>query len=159
MQARTKLQKKFIKEVPNYCKLQVTFKSLNKTLLWFSLQRPCCSYIKCGLCNESYYGECVRHLTVRNSEHIHMSSLTNKRVQPRKHSVMYHHLLRCSHSSSFEDFSMLCHKNKNYLLELKENNFIMRDSFTWDIHSMPLYLLEWVLSKLFVALCGDLINF
>ena len=27
MQARTKLQKKFIKEVPNYCKLQVTFKS------------------------------------------------------------------------------------------------------------------------------------
>ena len=147
MQTRTKLQKKSIKEVPNYCKLQVTFKSLNKTLLWFSLQRPCCSYIKCGLCNESYYGECIRHLTIRNSEHIHMSSLTNKRVQPRKHSVMYHHLLHCSHSSSFEDFSILCH------------NFIMRDSFSWNIHSVPLYLLEWVLSKLFVALCGDLINF
>ena len=25
---------------------------------------------QCGLCNESYYGECVRQLAVRNGEHI-----------------------------------------------------------------------------------------
>ena len=41
--------------------------------------------------NESYYGECVRHLTTRSSEHIHISPLTNKRVEPRRHSAIYHH--------------------------------------------------------------------
>ena len=36
---------------------------------------------QCGLCNESYYGECVRHLAVRSGEHVGISPLTNKRVQ------------------------------------------------------------------------------
>ena len=28
---------------------------------------------QCGLCSESYYGECVRHLNVRTGEHICIS--------------------------------------------------------------------------------------
>ena len=30
---------------------------------------------QCGLCNESYYGECIRHLNVRIGEHIRISPL------------------------------------------------------------------------------------
>ena len=33
---------------------------------------------QCGLCNESYYGECVRHLAVKSGEHIGTSPLTKK---------------------------------------------------------------------------------
>ena len=33
---------------------------------------------QCGLCSESYYGECIRHLNVRIGEHIGISTLTRK---------------------------------------------------------------------------------
>ena len=59
---------------------------------------------QCGLCNESHYGECVRHLAVRGGEHIGILPLTNKKVQPRKDSVVCHHLLNCNYSPTFEDF-------------------------------------------------------
>ena len=36
---------------------------------------------QCGLCNVSYYGECVRHLSVIFGEHIKMSPLTKKKVK------------------------------------------------------------------------------
>ena len=42
---------------------------------------------QCGLCNESYYGECMRHLNVRIGEHIGILPLTIKKVKPRKSSV------------------------------------------------------------------------
>ena len=90
--------------------------------------------IQCGLCNESYYGESVRHLAVRSGEDIGISPLTNKKVQPRKDSAAHHHLLNCNYSPTFEDFSFLCHENKKYLSELKE---ILLTLFT-----------------LFTALCG-----
>ena len=38
---------------------------------------------QCGLCNESYYGECIRHLNVRTGEYIRISSLTKKKVKPK----------------------------------------------------------------------------
>ena len=82
---------------------------------------------QCGLCNESYYGECVRHLAVRSGEHIGISSLTNKRVQPRKNGAIYHHLLNCNYSTTFESFIVLCHENKKYLLEMKESLLRIRD--------------------------------
>ena len=44
-----------------------------------------------GLCNESYYGECVRHLMIRIGEHIGISSLPRKKVQP-KGSVVSNYL-------------------------------------------------------------------
>ena len=97
-----------------------------------------------GLCNESYYGECVRHLAVRSGEHIAISPLTNKRIQPGKDIAAYHHLLHCNYSPTFEDFSVLCHENKKYLLELKESLLIMRpgSSMNWNVRSSPLYLFE-----------------
>ena len=70
---------------------------------------------QCGLCNGSYYGECVRHLTVRSGELIGISPSLNKRVQSRKD------------SPAFEDFSVLCQENKKYFLELKESLLKLRD--------------------------------
>ena len=84
--------------------------------------------IFCEIWTESYNGECVRHLTVRGDEHIGMSPLTNKRVQTKTNSAVFHHFPNCKNLPLFEDFSALCHENKKYLLELKERLCIMRDS-------------------------------
>ena len=146
-----------LKGVLNCCKLQVTFKSQNKLCNNFRFKDPITQILtsgvvykfQCRLCNESYYGECVRHLAVRNGEHIDIS-------QPRRDSVVCHHLLNCNYSPTFEDFSVLCHENKKYLLELKESLLIMRDrpSINLSVRSTSLYLFEWVLVTLFAVLCG-----
>ena len=98
-----------------------------------------------GFCNESYYGECVRHLNVRIGGHIGISSLTKKKLKT-KGSAVSNHLLLCNHSSSFEDFSVLTNENKVILLELKESLLIMRDkpSLNRNIRSAPLYLFDKV---------------
>ena len=67
---------------------------------------------QCGLCNESYYDECIIHLNVRIGEHVGISSLTKKKVKP-KGSAVSNHLLLCIHSPSFENFSVLTNENKN----------------------------------------------
>ena len=61
----------------------------------------------------------MRHLAVRNREHIGISPLTDKKVQPRKGSAVCHYLLNYNYSPTFKNFSVLCHDNKRYLLELK----------------------------------------
>ena len=111
---------------------------------------------QCGLWYESYCGECVIHLAVRSVKHIGILTLTNKRVQPRKDSALCQHLLNCNYSSTFEDFSVLCHEKKKCLLELKESRLIMRDrpSMNGSVRYACLYLLEWVLITLFAERCG-----
>ena len=96
---------------------------------------------QCGLCNESYYGECMRHLNVRIGEHIGISPLTRKQVKPKNSSVA-DHLLPCNHSESYDGFSIQTRENKKFLLELKENLLIMRDKpyLNKNIASVPLYL-------------------
>ena len=121
--------KKNIKGVLNYCKLQVNFKSQNKLSNNFRFKDHVPQILTsgvvykfyCKLCNESYYGECVRHIAVRSGELTGISPLTNKKVQPRKDSAACHHLLNCNNSFTFEDFSVLCHENKKYLIEQKES--------------------------------------
>ena len=96
-----------------------------------------------GFCNGSYYGECVRHLTVRIGEHIGISPLTKKKVKP-KGSAVSNHLLLCNHFPS--NFSVLTKENKKFLLELKESLLLMRDkpSLNRKIRSAPLYLFDKV---------------
>ena len=104
LQTRTKLQKS-IKGVLSCCKLQVIFKSQNKLCNNFRFKDPVPQILtsgvvykfQCGLSNESYYGECVRHLAVRSSEHIDTSPVTNEKVQPRKNSAVCRHLLNCNY--------------------------------------------------------------
>ena len=133
LQTRTKL-KKSLKNILNCCKLQIVFK--NKTRLGnnfhFKDQIPkdftsgVVYKFQCGLCNESYYGECIRHLNVRIGEHTGISPLTRKQVKPKNNSVA-DHLLLCNHSGSYDDFSILTRDNSKFLLELKESLLILRD--------------------------------
>ena len=98
---------------------------------------------QCGLWNESYYGECMRHLNVRIGERIGISPLTRKQVKP-KNSSLADHLLFCNHSASYDNFSNLTRENKNFLLELKESLLIMRDKpcLNRNITSAPFYLFD-----------------
>ena len=85
LQTRVKL-KNSLKNILNCCKLQIVFK--NKTRLGNNfhfkdqIPRDLTSSVvyefRCRLCNESYYGECVRHLNVKIGEHICISPLTKK---------------------------------------------------------------------------------
>ena len=133
LQTRNKL-KKSLKNILNCCKLQIVFK--NKTRLGKNfhlkdqipkdLTSGVVYKFQCGLCNESYYGECMRHLNVRIGEHIGISPLTRKQVKPKNSSVA-DHLLLCNHSASYHDFSILTRENKKkFLLELKASLLIMR---------------------------------
>ena len=106
LQTTTKLRK-FLKGILNCCKLQIMFKSQNKLAKAFCFKDHISKELtsgvvykfQCGLCNESYYGECVRHLNVRIGEHIGISPLTRKKVKPKGSSVS-DHLLLCYHSPS-----------------------------------------------------------
>ena len=150
LQTRTKM-KKSLKNILNCCKLQIVFK--NKTRLGnnfhFKDQIPkdltsgVFYKFQCGLCNESYYGECMRHLNVRIGEHLGVSPLTRKQVKPKNSSVA-DHLLFCNHSASYDDFSIATRENKKFLLELKESLLIMRDkpSLNRKITSAPLFLFD-----------------
>ena len=150
LQTRTKLRKS-LKGILNCCKLQIVFESQNKLAKAFrfkdripkELASGVVYKFQCGLCNESYYGECVRHLNVRIGEHIGISPLTRKKVKP-KGSAVSDHLLLWNHSPSFENFDVLTKENKKFLLELKESLLIMRDkpSLNRNIRSAPLYLLD-----------------
>ena len=152
LQTRTKFSKS-LKRILNCCKLHIVFKSQDKLAKDFCLkdllpkELPSGVLYKyqCGLCNESYYGKCVRHLNVRIREHIGISPLTRNKVKS-KDSAVSDHLLLCKHSSSFENFSILTNENKKFLLELKESVLIMRDkpSLKRNIRSALLYLFEKV---------------
>ena len=152
LQTRTKLRKS-LKGILSCCKLQIAFKSQNKSgkafCFKFCIPKELTSGVvykfQCRFCNESYYGECVRQLNVKIGEHIGISSLTKNKVKP-KGSAVSHHLLLCNHSPSFENFSVLTKENKKFLLELKESLLIMRDkpSLNRNIRSAPLYLFDKV---------------
>ena len=81
---RTKLEKP-LKKILNCCKLQIVSKNKiklgNKIHLNDQIPRDLTSGVvckfQCGLCNESHYGECVRHLNVRIGGHILNSWLKN----------------------------------------------------------------------------------
>ena len=112
LQNKTKFQKS-IKVVLNCCKLQVVFKGQNKLCNNFCFKDP----LQCGWCNECYYGECVRHFVERSGEHIDILPLTKKRGQHRK-VVLFTIICSIENSPTFQDFSVVCHENKKYLLEL-----------------------------------------
>ena len=148
MQTRTKLQQA-LNGVLNCWKLEIAFKCQTTLSNSFRFKDPIPKDLihgvvykfQCGLCNESYYGESIRHLDIRCGEHIGVSRLTGKKVKPINNSAVRDHLLHCNYLPSFENFSILAHENKNFLLEIKERLLIMRDkpSLNRNISSAPLY--------------------
>ena len=77
LQPRTKL-KKPLTNILNCCKLQLSFQRSDSKRSYFGVVYR----FQCGFCNESYYGEYVRHLNVKIGEHIGISPLTKKEVKP-----------------------------------------------------------------------------
>ena len=134
LQTRTKLQQG-IKGVLNCCKPEIAFKCPTKFSNSFRFKDPIPKdfisgvvyKFQCGLCNESYYGESIRHLDIRSEEHIGVSPFTGKKVKPIKNSAVRDHLFHCNYSPSFNNFSILAHETKKFLLEIKESLLIMRD--------------------------------
>ena len=87
LQTKNKLRKS-LKGILNCCKLHIVFKSQNKLANAFHI-KDCIPKeftsgvvykFQCGLCNESYYGECVRCLNTRIGEHNRISPLTKKKL-------------------------------------------------------------------------------
>ena len=85
LQTRTKL-KKSLTNILNCCTLQIVFKNKTrfgnnfhfKDQITKDLTSGVVYKYQCGLCNESYYDECMRHLNVRIGEHVGISPLTRK---------------------------------------------------------------------------------
>ena len=149
MQTRTKLQQT-LADVLTCCKLEIVFKCqrrLSNSFLYKDhIPKDIISGVvykfQCGLCNESYYGESIRHLDMRSGEHTGASPLTGKKVKLSNSSAICDHLLHCNFLPSFDNFSVLAHASKRYLFEIKESLLIMRDkpSLNKNINSAPLYL-------------------
>lgn len=107
----------------NCCKLQVVFQ--NKTRLgnnfyfkdWIlkDLTSGVPFKFKCELCNELYYGECVRHLNVRIGEKFGISPFIKNHVKPTNCTVT-HPLLLCNDSACYDNFSIVMRKSKTFLL-------------------------------------------
>ena len=85
LQTRTKLEKS-LKNILNCCKFQIVFQNTTrlgnnfhfKDRIRRDLTFGVACKFQCGLCNESYYGECLRHLNIKIGEHIGISPLTKK---------------------------------------------------------------------------------
>ena len=86
------------------------------------------------------------HLDIRSGEHISVSLLTGKKGKPINNSAACGHLLHGNYWSSFENFSILVHEHKKFLLEIKESLLIMRNqsSPNRNISSSLLYLFDKV---------------
>ena len=140
LQTRTKLQQA-LKGVLSCYKVEIIFKCQTKLSNSFQFKDPISKDLisgvvykfQCGLCNESYYGESIRHLDIRSGEHIGVSPLTGKKVKPVNNSAVRDHLLHCNYLPSFDNFSILAHENKKNLLNRNRN-----------ISSAPLYLFHKV---------------
>ena len=128
LQTRTKIQQA-IKGVLNCCKLEIAFICQTKLSNSFLFKDPIpkdlisgvvCK-LQCGLCNDSYYGESIRHLDIRSGDHIGVSALTGKKVEAIKNSRVRDHILHFSYLPSFDNFSILAHENKKLFLGIKES--------------------------------------
>ena len=143
-----------MKNTLSLCKLQVIFKNERKLSNVFrfkdrvpyDLMSDVVYEYTCGRCNLSYYGETERHLKVRPGEHIGISPLTLKKTKPSKESSIRGHLLKCDNNPSFDEFTILAHGNKKYLLEIKETFLIKRDQpvLNKNISSTTLHLFDTV---------------
>ena len=153
MQTRAKLQQA-LKCALNCCKLEIVFKYQTRLSNSFCNKDPTPKELisgvvykfQCGLCNKSYYRESIRNLDIRPGDYISAWPLTGKKVKPSNNSAVCDHLLHFNFLPSFNNFSVLSHENKKYLLQIKESLLIMRDkpSLNRNINSALLYLFDKV---------------
>ena len=67
-------------------------------------------------------------------------------TKPSKESLIHDHLVQCDNNPSFDEFTILAHKNKKNLLEIKENLLIKCDQpvLNKNISSSTLLLFDKV---------------
>ena len=126
LQTWSKLQQA-LKVILNCCKLEIAFKCQTKLPNFFRFEDPIPKDLisevvykfQCGLCNESYYVESLRHLDISFGEHIIVSPLTGKKVKPTNNSAVHNHSPHCNYLPSFDSFSILVHENKKFILAIK----------------------------------------
>ena len=126
-QTRTKLQQA-LKGVFNCWKLEIVFKcqaKLPNSFLYIDhIPKDLISGVvykfQCGLCNESYYGESIRHLDIRSGEHIGVSPLTGKKVKLSNNSAICDHLLHCNFLGFFDNFSVVAYEKRSIYWKLKK---------------------------------------
>lgn len=96
---------------------------------------------QCKLCSKSYHAECMRHLNITIDEHAPIMIISPS--TKRKLSTVCNHLPFCTHLPSFDNFTILTHMIKHFLLELKDKLLIIRDKHlsTGILH----YFLEFCL--------------
>ena len=94
--------------------------------------------------NESYYGKSIRHLDIRSEEHLGVPTLTGKKVKPVSNGAACDHLLHVNYLPSFDNFSILAHENKKFLLGIKESLLITKveTSLSRNTSSAPLHLFD-----------------
>ena len=75
-----------------------------------------------------------------------MATVSERKSNQSKNSAGCDCLLHCNYLPSFDNFSILVHENKTFLLEIKESLLLMRDkpSLNRNISSAPLYLFDKV---------------
>ena len=123
MQNRTKL-KQALKGVINCCKLEIVFKCQTMLSNSFHYKDPIPKDLKSSVVYKFQCG--IRYLDIRSGEQIGVSPLTGKKVKPTNNGAICDHLLRCNFLPSFDNFSILAHKNKKYLVEIKESLIISK---------------------------------
>ena len=127
LQTRTKLQQA-LKGVLNCCKLEIVFKCQTRLSNSFRYKDPIPKDLisgvvykfQCGLCNESYYSESIRHLDIRSGEHIGVAPFTRKKVKPSKNSAICDHLPHCNFYPLFTALVFQLMKTKSIYWKLKK---------------------------------------
>ena len=94
---------------------------------------------QCGICNTNYYGKTKHNFKVRICEHLGISALKGD-----DDSAIKEHLLFCTHTPDFEDFSILAANNNDFKVTLMESLLINRDHppLNKNMQSLPLELFD-----------------
>ena len=108
LQTKTKLHQA-LQVALNCFKLGIVFKCQTKYFNSFRYKDPIPKDLisgvvykfQCGLCNDPYYGESIRHLDIRSGEHIGLSPLSGKKVKPSDNNAICDHLLHCNFFTFF----------------------------------------------------------
>ena len=85
--------------------------------------------LQCGICNASYYGECIRHWNVRIGKDIGISPLMKNQVNLRTAS----YTITCYFATIQHPITILAFRLvriKFFLLELKDGLLILRDKLS-----------------------------
>ena len=131
---RTRLKRAIERDLP-YCKLKIIFRSKCRLNTLFRSKDPLEKKIRSGIiyrytcsnCKVTYYGKTFHHFYTRAAEHMGISNPTGKRLKNVKQSAISDHLLQCSRTINFDDFSILATDSNKSKLLLRESLLIKRD--------------------------------